>query len=47
MKIHVLTIVEMHPRQLHVRVSYVRGRDSMSRVGGPGVHKVGGYSHSS
>ena len=33
-KIHVLTIVEMHPCQLHVRVSYVRGRDSMSKVGG-------------
>ena len=23
----------------------LRGRDSMSKVGGLGVHKVGGYSH--
>ena len=40
--------VSVPARTLKVRKihSYNRGRDSMSKVGGFGVHKVGGYSHS-
>ena len=35
-----------HVDRMQAQCIHPRGRDSMSKVGGLGVHEVGGYSHS-